>query len=500
MAAELLRAVVVTDEMAEVTGDGAWLRALLDAEVALARAEADVGVIPVAAADAIAAAASEPGRFDPAALGRAARGGGNPVIPLVDALGAAAGAEAAEARAWVHWGATSQDIMDSAQMLVAQRALVPIGAALTSLADACAAQAEEHRHTLMAGRTLLQQALPITFGLQAAGWLAGTLDAADQVRAASGQLSAELGGAAGTLASLGSDGPETLARFAHHLGLPAPVLPWHTARQRVAGLAGALATALGTAAKISGDVALLMQTEVGEVFEPAGAGRGGSSTLPHKRNPVAAAAVATAARQGLALLPVLYGSLVAEHQRPVGAWQSEWESLSQLLALAGSAVAQTAETVAGLEVHADAMRANLDLTRGLLVSERVSLALASATDGSGRVVGRPAAKAAVEAASKRVVASGRTLAEELADDETVTAALGAAELAELLDPAGYLGSTEVWIDRALGAWHASRVGATTGGATAAGAAAAGTGAATRAAAAAEAGAGGAGTAAGDGSR
>jgi 3-carboxy-cis,cis-muconate cycloisomerase len=444
---ELLGAVTVTDEMAEATGDRAWLRALLDAEVALARAEADLGVIPAGAAAAIAAAARVE-NFDPTALGQGARGGGNPVIPLVDALGAAAGDPA---RAWVHWGATSQDIMDSAQMLVAARALVPIRSSLVALADACAEQAEAHRHTLMAGRTLLQQALPITFGLQAAGWLAGVLDADAQVEAAAGSLAAELGGAAGTLASLGERGPEVAERFAHHLGLPAPMLPWHTARQRIAALAGALGTATGTAAKISGDVALLMQTEVGETFEPAVAGRGGSSTLPHKRNPVAAAAVATATRQALALLPVLFGSLVAEYQRPVGAWQSEWESLSQLLALAGSAVAQTAETVAGLEVHPDAMAANLDRTRGLLMAERVSLALAGAPDGQGGSIGRPAAKAAVEAASRRVVASGRSLGEELADDELISAAFSAQEIAELLDPAGYLGATQVWIDRALAA-------------------------------------------------
>ena len=443
---ELLSAVVVTDEMAEVTGDRAWLRALLDAEVALARAEADVGVIPASAAEAIAAAARVED-FDPAALGRAARGGGNPVIPLVDALAAAAGDPAS---GWVHWGATSQDIMDSAQMLVAQRALLPIRSALLVLADACAFQAEAHRHTLMAGRTLLQQALPITFGLQAAGWLSGVTDADSQVEMAAGSLAAELGGAAGTLASLGERGPEVADRFAFHLGLPEQTLPWHTARQRVAALAGALGTVAGTAAKISGDVALLMQTEVGEVFEPAGAGRGGSSTLPHKRNPVAAAAVATASRQGLALLPVLYGSLIAEHQRPVGPWQSEWEALSDLLALAGSAAAQTSETVAGLEVHPEAMAANLDRTRGLLMAERVSLALAGAADGSGGgLIGRPAAKAAVEAASRRVVASGRTLAEELADDELVAGALSPEQLAELLEPAGYLGSTQVWIDRAL---------------------------------------------------
>jgi 3-carboxy-cis,cis-muconate cycloisomerase len=465
VAAELLGAIVVTDELAEATGDRAWLAALLDAEVALARAEAEVGVIPAAAAEAIAAAAAlavgaagpagvaagEPGAFAPAALGRAARLAGNPVPALVDALVAAAGPDAG---GWVHWGATSQDIMDTAEMLVARRALAVIEADLTELADGCATLAEAHRHTVMAGRTLLQQALPTTFGLVAAGWLVGAYDARGQVRAARDGLAAQLGGAVGTLASLGPAGPEVAARFARHVGLADPGLPWHTARQRIAALAGALAMAAGTAAKISGDIAMLMQTEVGEVSEPAAPGRGGSSTLPHKRNPVAAAAVGAAARQALGLLPVLYGSLLAEHQRPVGAWQAEWESLSSLLALAGSAVAHAAATVTGLEVHPEAMAANLGRTRGLLMAERVSLALAAAADDDGAVVGRPAAKAAVGQASRLAVETGRSLGEALAEEPLVARHFTAEEVQGLLEPAGYLGSTQAWIDRAL-AIHAN---------------------------------------------
>jgi 3-carboxy-cis,cis-muconate cycloisomerase len=454
VAAELLGAIVVTDELAAATGDEAWLAALLDAEVALARAEADLGVIPRAAADAIAVGARRRDRFELGALGRAARLAGNPAVPLVDALAAASGPEA---KGWVHWGATSQDIVDTAAMLVTQRALVPLRRDLAALAAGCAALAATHRHTLMAGRTLLQQALPVTFGLVAAGWLSGVLDAAAQLRAAEDGLAAQLGGAAGTLASLGDDGPAVLDRFAVHVGLAAPSLPWHTARQRITAVAGALATAAGTAAKIAGDVALLMQTEVAEVFEPAAPGRGGSSTLPHKRNPVAAAAVNTAARQALALLPVLYGSLLAEHQRPVGAWQAEWESLSSMLALSGSAVAHTAETVADLEVHPEAMAANLERTRGLLLAERVSLVLAAADDGTGTgaTVGRPAAKAAVERASRRSVGSGRSLGDELADEALAVRCLTPGQITELLDPAGYLGSTQVWIGRALAAYAAA---------------------------------------------
>ncbi len=449
MSSELFRPIVVTDELAAATGAGAWLQALLDAEAALAGAQADQGVIPRAAADAISSAAVA-SRYDVAAIGHAARLGGNPVIPLVDALGREVGGEAA---GWVHWGATSQDIMDTAQMLVASRALALVDDATAELAAGCAALAVEHRRTVMVGRTLMQHALPITFGLQAAGWLSGVLDVRQQLDAARDGLAAQLGGAVGTLASLGTEGPGVLERFATRLGLAVPVLPWHTARQRMAALAAALGIAAGTAAKIAGDIALLMQTELGEVAEPAAAGRGGSSALPHKRNPVAAAAVSSAARQAIALVPVVFGSLVAEEQRPVGAWQAEWESLSSLLALAGSAVTMTAETVGGLEVHPAAMAANVDRTGGLVLSERVALALAPMTDG-GSPVGRPAAKAAVEEASRSSLSTGRSFGDALADQALVSRLLDPAQIAELLEPSGYLGATDAWIDRVLAAYRA----------------------------------------------
>jgi 3-carboxy-cis,cis-muconate cycloisomerase len=446
LSSELFGPTVVTDELATATSDEAWLRALLDAEVALARAEAEAGVIPAAAAIAIAAAAV-PASFDLAAIGRDARAGGNPVIPLVAALAAAVGDDAA---GWVHWGATSQDIMDSAQMLVAARSALLIDASLADLADGCARLAELHGDTVMAGRTLLQQALPVTFGLAAAGWLNAVVDTRRMLRPAQAALAAQLGGAVGTLASLGHAGPEVAARFAAHLGLAEPPLPWHTARQRVAALAAALGIAAGTAAKIAGDIALLMQTEVAEVAEPGAPGRGGSSTLPHKRNPVAAASVGAAARQAVALVPVLLGSLVAEHQRPVGAWQAEWETVPRLLALAGSAVEHTARTVRGLEVDPDTMAANLDRTHGALMAERVALALATKVDG-GHQVGRPAAKAAMEEVARAALSSGRDLAGALAAHPLAGRLLTASEIRTLLDPAGYLGATGTWIDRALAA-------------------------------------------------
>ena len=364
--------IVTTAELAAATGDRAWVAALLDAEAALTGALADVGWAPASAVAAV-TGACRPEAVDVAALGQAARGGGNPVIPLVAWLRQEAGADAAP---WVHRGATSQDIMDTAAMLIVSRTLPLVDRDLGALADACVRLAGRYRDTPMAGRTLLQQALPVTFGLKAAGWLSGVVDARRQLRLAGEGIAAQLGGAAGTLAAYGADGPAVAAAFARRVGLPEPVLPWHTARQRVVAVGAALACAAGTAAKISRDVALLMQTEVAEAAEPAAEGRGGSSALPHKRNPVGAAAVSTATRRVHALLPVLYGALVAEHERDLGGWQAEWETLTEMLALAGGAVARTAETVAGLEVDTWAMAANLGRTGGKLLSERVTAALA----------------------------------------------------------------------------------------------------------------------------
>ncbi len=434
----LFAPIFVTDELLAATGDEAWLAAMLDAEAALAAAEAACGVIPPEVAEAI-GAACRAGGLDPAALGRGARAAGNPVIPLVAALGEAV---PAGARPWLHWGATSQDILDTAAVLVARRAGALVDAELGRLAAGCAGLAARHRGTLMAGRTLLQQALPVTFGLKAAGWLAGADDARTQLAAALGGLAAQLGGAAGTLASLGEAGPAVAAAFAARLGLPEPVLPWHTARQRVAAVAGALGVVAGTAAKISADVALLMQTEVAEAAEPS---PGGSSTMPHKRNPAASVAVLAAARRAHALLPVLFGGLVAEHERPAGAWHAEWEPWAELIALAGGAAARTADVVAGLEVDAGAMAANLARTGGALLAERVTLALAAACGD------RAEARRAVTDALRRADKDGTPLAAELAAEPLVAGAFDAREIDRLLDPAGYLGAAGVWVDRALAA-------------------------------------------------
>jgi 3-carboxy-cis,cis-muconate cycloisomerase len=438
----LFAPIVSGDELLAATGDRAWLQALLEVEAALARAEAEVGIIPSSAADAIATCCTAD-RFDPGELGRAARLGGNPVIPLVKSLTAAV---PVGVQNWVHWGATSQDILDSAAMLVTRRALELIERDLTGLADGCAALADRHRDTLMAGRTLLQQALPITFGLKAAGWLVATIEVRSRVIDVRSRLPAQLGGAAGTLAALGQEGPAVAARLATRLGLAEPLIPWHTSRQPVAEVAAALGLVAGTAAKVAIDVALLMQTEVGEAFEPAAPGRGASSTLPHKRNPIGAAGVIAASRRAHGLIPVIFGGMVQEHERAVGGWQAEWQTLTDLLRLAGGAASRVRETIEGLEVDADAMRDNLALTGGLLMAEQVTLALS-------RSIHRADATRAVQRAGDRAAAADRSFAAELLDDPVVAAVLSADELEELLDPAGYLGATDTFIDRALEAYH-----------------------------------------------
>jgi len=349
----LFTPIFVPEAVQDAVADAAWLRAMLDVEAALAAAEAAEGVIPAAAAEAIAAATPEVG-----GLGVSARASGNPVVPLVHALRSAVGDDAAD---WVHWGATSQDVLDSAAMLVARRALEPVLAELDAVVEECARLARERRGTPMAGRTLLQQAVPVTFGLKAAGWLAGVAAARERLRALREGLPAQLGGAAGTLAALGDRGPAVLAAFARELGLAEPALPWHGARGPVAELGAALAVGAGAVEKVALDIVLLAQTEVAEVAEAGGDGRGSSSAMPHKRNPVGAVRARAAARTVRGAAGVLLEAMGGEHERAAGAWHSEWTALSDALAYTGGAAWSLQEGLSGLEVDTARMRANLDL-------------------------------------------------------------------------------------------------------------------------------------------
>jgi 3-carboxy-cis,cis-muconate cycloisomerase len=410
---------------------------MLEVESALAAAQSGAGLIPGQAAAAIAAVCEQPSRFDLAGLGEQAAASANPVEPLVRTLSALVPEEAAP---FVHWGATSQDVLDTAMMLVARRALDLLLGDLQALADACAILADRHRSTLMPGRTLLQHALPITFGLKAACWLSGAMAARDELAGIRARrLAVQFGGAAGTLASQGDRGLEVLADLARRLDLAEPVLPWHAERSRVALLGAALAVAAGAAGKIALDVALLAQTEVREVAEMK---PGSSSAMPHKQNPVAAIEIDAAVRGVQAQAGVLLGAMRAEHERAAGAWQAEWAALSEAFRLAGGAVGRAAEMVGGLEVDEARMRSNLDLSGGLVMSESVTLALAPA-------LGRQRARELVQAAARRASDGGRSFSAELAGDPEVMKHLSKEALNAALDPARYLGSTQALIERAL---------------------------------------------------
>jgi 3-carboxy-cis,cis-muconate cycloisomerase len=338
-------ALFVPAALRESVSDEAWLRAMVAAERALAAAEAKAGVLSQEDADAVAAACG--GAFDIAALAEAGRRVGNPAEPLVRAL-----RERAER---AHWGATSQDVLDTAAALVARDAGGLVLAELDGVGATCAELAERHRDTVVAARTLLQQAVPTTFGLKAASWLVGVTHARRRLEPAL-LLPAQLGGAAGTLAALGDHGVDVAMAYAEELGLPAPVLPWHTRRLPIAELGSALAVAAGFLAKIALDVELLAQTEVGEVRVPEG---GVSSTMPHKRNPVGPTLARACAARVRAAAGTLLESLEQEHERAAGPWHAEWAALSDALAFTGGAAAAVGATLGGLEVDAERMRANI---------------------------------------------------------------------------------------------------------------------------------------------
>ena len=420
---------------AAATSDTAFLQALLDAEAALTRAQAALDLAPHEASAAVTEAA-DADRFDVRSLAERARLGGNPVLPLVADLTRAVGEEYGP---YVHRGATSQDIMDTALMLVAVRTLDLILGDLARTERALGRLAAEHRDTAMPGRTLTQHAVPTTFGLKAAGWRSLVLDARDRTRTVRDGLPAQLGGAAGTLAAFTAYGTEDTraltAAFAGELGLQEPLLPWHTLRTPVADLAGCLAFAAGALGKVAADVLVLGRTEIAELAEGGG---GGSSAMPHKANPVRSTLIASAARRAPQLAATLFASLAAEDERPAGAWHAEWEPLRDLLRLVGGAARDAAELAEGLRVNADTMREHLGLTHGLIVSERLSATLAAR-------LGRAEARTLLTELARRTYTEGRSLGELLATEPR----LKDVDLDEATDPARYTGSAGSLTDRAL---------------------------------------------------
>jgi 3-carboxy-cis,cis-muconate cycloisomerase len=424
-------------ELRTAVDDRAWIAAMLEAEQALVAALAAAEVAPVGAVAAVAECCRIE-LYDVDTILEQGGAAGNPVEPLVRALRERVGPAAAD---WVHRGATSQDVLDSAAMLVASRAS---GIALDEAAHAaaaCAGLAASHRGTLMAARTLLQQAVPTTFGLVAAGWLVGLLDATAWLQRVRGGLAAQLGGAAGTLGVFGAEGPAVAALYARKLGLAEPTLPWQTNRVPVAELGGALAALAGACGKIGRDVTLLAQTEVGEVAEAPG---GVSSTMPQKRNPISSVLAIANACRAVAAAGVLSGSLVQEHQRAAGAWHAEWGALTGVLLHAGGAAAAIRDALDGLEVFPDRMRANLEAGGALVLAEQVSFALTE-----------PLGRAEAQALVVELSALG-DLAEGLHADERVREALGADGIEAALDPSRTLGAVDPLIDRALARYEVER--------------------------------------------
>jgi 3-carboxy-cis,cis-muconate cycloisomerase len=428
-----------TAEMRAIFSEERGLQAMLDVEVALARAEAALGLIPAGAAVAIAKVA-QAGRLDRAALIASTENVGYPVVPLTKQLAALAGPDAGR---YVHWGATTQDILDTALVLQLREGLRALERDLTATARALAARATLHADDVMAGRTHLQHALPITFGYKCAIWLAPLLDGITALRALGPRTGVvQFGGAVGTLASLGDRGRDVAAAFAAELGLDLPDAPWHADRTRIAETACSLAIVCGSLAKFATDVVLLMQTEVAEVFEPQAPGRGGSSTMPQKRNPVASEYVIAAARGVRALAPLAIEALTGDHERSTGPWQSEAIALPQIFVIASAAFAQARALAEGMTVDARRMRNNLDLTHGLIVAEAVTMALAA-------TFGKSEAHHVVEAACARALETGAELADVLAADQRVAARFGPGELRQMLAPENYLGEARAVVERVV---------------------------------------------------
>jgi len=433
--ARLIDSLATTGPLADLFSDDSLLQAMLDFEVALARAEARLGIVPAGAAEAIQAAAKA-GNFDMAAMARDTLRGGTPGIPVSKALTAKVAAKDAEAARWVHWGATSQDVADTALMLLLKRAQPILSADLARLETALQQLSDRHRNTVMLGRTLLQAAPPVTFGLKAAGWLAAIrrsrmrLDDAFQ-----DALILQFGGASGTLAALGDKGFEVGRAMAKELGLGFPDAPWHAHRDRLAALVAACGVLTGTLGKMARDISLLMQGEVGEASEAESEGRGGSSTMPQKRNPIASALTLAAANRVPGLVAAFLAGMVQEHERGVGGWQAEGPTVAGVIQSTGLAIASMAEAANGLEVDAEQMNANIEATGGTVFAEKASMLLAVK-------LGREAARKVVAEAARRSEDEGRALKEVLGEIPEVTRALGGRALRDLETPEKYLGAAE----------------------------------------------------------
>jgi 3-carboxy-cis,cis-muconate cycloisomerase len=428
--------------MRAVCDDLACLQNMLDFEAALARAEAAAGVIPASAVGPI-AKACKAGSFDLAGLAEAATRSGNLAIPLVKALTSEVAKADADAARYVHWGATSQDVIDTATMLTLRAAIDALLPDLDRAVAGFAKLAKQHRGTAMVARSWLQHALPMPFGLKLAEYAAALHRSRARLKRLRAEgLALQFGGAAGTLAALGDKGLVVAEKLAAELKLPLPDAPWHTHRDRIADAASVFAILTGSCGKIARDVSLMMQTDVAEAFEPSGEGRGGSSTMPHKRNPVSAATALAAATMAPNLAATIFAAQVQDHERSAGPWHAEWPTLPTLQLVTSGALAAIVDLAEGLEVDAARMRVNLDATHGLIMAEAVTFALAE-------TIGKSDAHHLIEAAVKKAVAGKQHLRDVLTSDPKVTAHLSADKLAKLFDPMAYQGVSQALIDRLL---------------------------------------------------
>lgn len=424
--------------------DSATVQRILDFEAALARAQARAALIPESSAAAI-ARSCRVDLFDLPSLAQAVPSAGNLAIPLIKQLTAIVARDFPEAARYIHFGATSQDAIDTGLVLQVRAATHSVHSELGRIISALMDLTSTHRKTVLVGRTWLQHASPTTFGFITAGWLDACLRQWDRLQQLLDEsLALQFGGAVGSLAALGDHGVQVAGLLADELALPLSRIAWHAQRERIAEVATAYGLLAGTFSKIARDLSLHMQTEIGELAEPAAAGRGGSSTMPHKQNPVACAAILAAASRVPPLVATILAAQPGEYQRSLGLWQSEWETIPEIVRLAAGACHHLAQLLPHLVVNTEKMRANLDLTKGLVYAEAVTFALSQTLD-------RSAAHELVEAACRRVQTERRHLRDILSAESGVTSILDAASLARLFEPESYLGSADYFIDQVLAA-------------------------------------------------
>ena len=441
---QLYASLFYQEEVTEIFSDQSLVSYMIQAEVALAKAQAQVGVIPQSAADSIEAIAQTAlAEIDFSALATATGLAGNIAIPFVKQLTAIVKQHDEDAARYVHWGATSQDILDTACILQCRDALQWVECSVQQNYQTALAQAQVYRDQVMIGRTWLQQALPITLGHKFARWASAFKRDLDRIQAMKARvLAVQLGGAVGSLASLLDQGSAVVEAFAQQLQLSAPSCTWHGERDRIVEIASVLGMIVGTTGKMARDWSLMMQTEIAEVFEPTAKGRGGSSTMPHKRNPVAAASILAAANRVPVLMASLYQSMVQEHERSLGAWHAEWLALPEIFQLCAGALSRTLDVLQGMEVNTENMQRNVECTQGLIMAEAVMMALAPK-------LGRLNAHHVVEAACKTAVAEQKHLKDVISELDDIKNNFSTAEISAIFKPESYLGNIQAQIDAVL---------------------------------------------------